>query len=253
MIDFPLYLALAIAVLAAVALAVILSSFKQPRKTAKERGTRLREVAERLGLRYYGAVGQEALAFLPACSLFDKGEIKKVANLIGEKRIPPRLAMFDYEFASLRGMDGAWTGDIEDRGVLYLVVMARLPDAPQEVPVTPARVYQEDWFGGPTGVKGLYRLQTKSDLDFGRRFVIAGEPREEVCAMLTKAVRDAIKEWAVRGPKPVVEIVPGWVVVYMESEPGDRQVAHRAAYLLDYSSRIGRGFASGAGGAGLGS
>jgi hypothetical protein len=216
---------------------------------AKERATRLREVAERLGLRYYGAVGQEALTFLPACSLFDKGETKKVANLIGEKRIPPGLAVFDYEFASLRSMEGAWTGDIEDRGVLYLVAMARLPDAPREVSVTPARIYQEDWFGGPTGVKGLYRLQTESDLDFGRRFVIAGEPREEVCAMLTEAVREAIKEWTMRGPKPVVEITPGWIVVYVESEPGDRQVGDRAAYLLDYTSGIGRGFAPGAGGA----
>ncbi|MHC5034756.1 MAG: hypothetical protein ACYTFZ_06940 [Planctomycetota bacterium] len=51
MVDFPLYLALAIAVLAAVALAVVLSSlFKRPSKMAKERATRLGEVAERLGL-----------------------------------------------------------------------------------------------------------------------------------------------------------------------------------------------------------
>ncbi|MHC4593193.1 MAG: hypothetical protein ACYS8L_10945 [Planctomycetota bacterium] len=250
MIDSSLYLALAIAVLVAAALAVVLSSFKHPGRILKERSRRLYGMAEGLGLRYYGAVGQEGLAFLPACSLFGKGEVRKVANLIGEKRIPPRLAMFDYEFRTLRGMDGAWSGDIEE-GVLYLVAMARLPDAPQEVLVTRARVYQEDWFGGPTGVKDLYRLQTKEDPDFGRRFVIAGEPREEVCAMLTRAVRDAIKAWTVRGPKPVVEIVPGWVVVYMESEPGDRQVAHRAAYLLDYTSRIGRGFASGAEGASL--
>ncbi|KPK62454.1 MAG: hypothetical protein AMK73_06070 [Planctomycetes bacterium SM23_32] len=217
----------------AICLAMVFLVFSDPR-AARERRRRMMQLAEQLGLRYYGTFEGRDLSFLPACALFERGEGRAVANLLGEDRSPPRLVLFDYGFKLThagRGRNGADVGTI----ALYLVAMARLPDG---AATAPACIYREDWFGGPVGVRGLYRVKPEGDDEFAGDFWLTGEPREAVEAMLTPAVRAALKGWEVRGPRPVVEILTDWAVAYVDSAPRDRSVGSRGAALLKYASRI---------------
>lgn len=220
-----------ISALLAVLLGAVFSLLKRSGKAGERRRQRMRGLAESLGLRYYGTAGRDALSLLPSCSLLEEGRPITVANLIGEKRNPPRLLLFDYERAY--GFGGRPS---ELDGItLHLVAMARAPGRPA---ITPLRVYREDWFGGPVGVKGVYKLQFKTDATFSDEYWLKGEPPDEVRAMLTEPLRETIKNWQGRGPMPVVEIVPGWVVVHVESHPNDREVAQRGAGLLNYATSI---------------
>lgn len=210
---------------------LVLSLLRRPGKAAKQRARRMRAAAEALGLRYLGTAGSEALGLLPSCSLFAEGQARTVTNLIGDDGKPPRRLLFDYE--RTQGPDDRPAP--QDQKGLHLVAMARLADgldAPQ------ARIYMADWFGGPIGVRGIYRLDFEDDPAFGKRHWLAGEPREAVRAMLTKELRETIKGWSVGGPKPVIEVTPGWVVVHVESHLSDRTVAQKAAGLLDYAAAI---------------
>jgi len=218
-------------ILLTVGVGLLLCLLRRPGKAAGQRAQRMRGAAETLGLRYLGAPGREALDLLPPCSLFAKGRTRTVANLMGNDGRPPRRLLFDYE--RTQGTDDR-PGPQDAKG-LHLVAMARLPDgtgAPQ------ARIYRADWFGGPIGVRGIYRLDFEDDPAFGKKHWLAGEPREAVRAMLTKELRETIKAWSVGGPKPVIEVTPGWVVVHVESHLTDRAVAEKAARLLDYAAAI---------------
>jgi hypothetical protein len=83
-------------------------------------------------------------------------------------------------------------------------------------------------------------LRFEGDPTFGKDFLVAGGPRGDVLRMLTGDVRKAIESWTLRGPQPVVEVLAGWAMVYVESEAGDRRLAQKATALVSYASRIAR-------------
>jgi hypothetical protein len=210
---------------------LLLSLLRRPGKAAERRRRRMRAAAEGLGLRYLGTAGPEAIELLPPCSLFAKGQTRTVTNLIGDDGKPPRRLLFDYERD--HGPDDR--SGLQDSEGLHLVAMARLPGGsgpPQ------ARIYRADWFGGPIGVKDVYRLEFEDDPAFGNKHWLAGEPRHAVRAMLTREVRETMKGWSVGGPKPVIEVTPGWVVVHVESHQTDGAVAEKAGRLLDYAAAV---------------
>ncbi|MHC4788230.1 MAG: hypothetical protein ACYS8K_03375 [Planctomycetota bacterium] len=215
-----------------VALGVVFAIFRGSAKPAAQRARRMRGLAERLGLRYYGAAPEGGQAHLPPCGLFERAARKTILNLLSEESRPPRFLLFDCRLRPLRG---PYPGSTEE--VLYLVAMVRMSADPL---VCPLKVCRTDWFGPPIGVGGLYGVELEADPDFSRQFRLAGEPREQVRQLLTRPVREVLKSWTARGPKPLVEIWPGWTTVYVESEPHERGVARRAAELLDYAARIAR-------------
>lgn len=113
--------------------------------------------------------------------------------------------------------------------------MVRLPETARPVS---ARFYRKDWLGGPVNIKGLYALHFEGDRAFAESFLISGEPKDAISRMLDKPVRQAIMGWAIGGPQPVLELTPQWVMAYVESEAGDRQVAQKATQLLSYASAV---------------
>ena len=155
--DEGLWMIVVLAVLLAVCAWIVISTFTNPGKVRAKRRRRMGDLAEDLGLRYYGEAPAAALSSLPPCSLFRKWPAKAVKHLISDRRRPPGLLVFDFEHVSPRGQSST------QAGLLYLVAMARLRDVP--VP-TAVRVYQKDWFGGPVGVRGLYSLGVGDDLAF---------------------------------------------------------------------------------------
>jgi hypothetical protein len=217
----------------AVCLAAVFLAFSDPR-AVRERRRRMMRLAERLGLRYFGSFGEGRFRFLPACALFERGEERAVSNVMGEPRTPPRLVLFDYGFMFAQGGRRGAAREV-GMNALYLVAMAGLPDGAAP---TSAAVYQTDWFGGPIGVVGLYRVEPEGDEEFARDFFVSGEPRRAVEAMLNGPVREVLKSWQGRGPRPAVEILPRWIVVYVESDPRDRRVADRAAALLKHATAV---------------
>lgn len=219
--------------LLALAIGALFSLFKRSAGEAQKRNQRMRRLARGLGLRYYGSPGSEAVSFLPSCSLFESGQPRTLGNLMGERKRPARLLLFDYERTS--GLDDR--ASQVDWTALHLVAMARVPGAADLVPV---RIYQADWFGGPAGVKNLYQLQLETDPTFSHDYWLVGEPRDRVASMLTEPLRNIIKSWSEGGPKPVIEIVPGWVVVHAESHQNDKKVAQRGGRLLSYAADIAR-------------
>ncbi|MCK4374842.1 MAG: hypothetical protein KAX19_05910 [Candidatus Brocadiae bacterium] len=236
-----LWVTIVIPAVLAVLMGAIFSLLKRRSRAIAQRREQMHALAESLGLRYYGRAGADALSFLPRFSLLERGYEKTLSSLMAEDRQPPRLLLFDYEFLHSARLSGGRHSDL-DFPVLYLVAMAALPDTAQ---VTAARIYREDWFGGPVGVAGTYRLDAGGPSRFSRDCLVAGEPREAVRRMLTEPVQEAIVNWSPRGPRPVVEIAPGWVVAHVESDPGDREVARRASGLLKYASAIAGRLAEG--------
>jgi len=218
----------------AVIVAVVFGLFKHPAKALEERRQRMVELAGRLGLRYYGSVDAVASSLLPSSALFEKDVPRNVGNLIAEVRRPPRALLFDYGHGDAPMQRADLRSEGEER-MLYLVAMVRLPDTVRAVA---ACLHRKDWFGGPVNVKGLYTLQFEGDRAFSESFLIAGEPREAISRMLGGPVRQAIMRWSSGGPQPVVELMPEWVMAYVESETGDRQVAQKATELLGYASGV---------------
>jgi hypothetical protein len=218
----------------AVIVAVVFALLKRPAKVLEHRRQRMLELAGELGLRYYGTMDALALSLLPSSSLFEKDVPRSVDNLIAENRNPPRALLFDYGQADAPAQAADLRNEYEEQ-MLYLVAMVRLPDTARAVS---ARLHRKDWFGGPVNVKGLYALQFEGDRAFGESFLIAGEPRDAISRMLVKPVRQAIMSWSSRGPQPVVELMPEWVMAYVESEAGDRQAAQKATALLSYASGV---------------
>jgi hypothetical protein len=212
--------------------------FRRPAAPLAVRRERMLELAGELGLRYYGAVGMEALSSLPACEFFGKTPCEGLQNLMAEKREPPRVLLFDYGWVATPPRKRGASGD-DEQSPLYMVALARLPDG---VRVTPACVHRKDWFGGPAGIEGLYALHLPGDPAFSNSFLIVGEPRDAVAGMLDEPVRKAIAGWTGRRPHPVVEVTPDWVAAYVESEPGEKDVARRGASLCRYASGIAATF-----------
>ena len=235
------WLVVALPAAMAAAIGVLFLLLKPSRRAAEERRDRMRDLAESLGLRYLGRADAELLRLLPAeCTLFHRGDERGLTNLMAEPARAPRLLLFDYKFARGRYRE---EGLHEEGGgeFLYLVAMTRLPAG---LPLTPFRVYQEDWLGGLPGTDDAYRLKPPGDPDLSVGFLFAGEPRQAVQASLTPDLRQAIREWPLKGPKPVIEMVPAWVVVYAESERADTGAADRAASLLRYACRLAQAAAS---------
>jgi hypothetical protein len=226
----PLWSLLLILALVAIAVAGVFSLLKPPAKARAERARQARALAGRLGLRYYGAAAQDALSALPPIGLLQTRVSRTLDNLIGEPSRPPNRLLFE-----LVGSDGPQPAGDDAVRTLHVVSMVRLPRAVQ---LDPVRLFREDWLGGPVGVKGLYRLHFDDDERFGFEYVVAGGSRERVRALLTKPVRDAVKAWGAARPWPVVEVLPGWVVAYVESDIYDRNWAGRAERLLLYASNI---------------
>jgi hypothetical protein len=214
--------------------ALLFRLFTPSGRAVARRQAELRRLASRLGLRYYGTTDPAIVELLPAFSLLQGGYARQVSNLIAEPRRPPRLLLFDHHATYAQLSRDPRPSEYDDAS-LHLVAMAALADGAE---VTPARVYRRDWFGGPVGVSDLYRLQFPGDPAFGSYYLFAGEPREGVRRMFTAPVRDALANWSRTGPKPVVEIVAGWAIVSVETVVGDKDVAERAAALLNYTTGI---------------
>jgi len=216
--------------LAAVVTAVYLS-IKSPGRALVQRRFRMRALAERLGMGFCAESESEQLARLPALGRLGFDDRRTAANLIVERRVPPRFALFDLQLTAFRGRLAAYPR----ASLLYLAAVAGLR---ADEPAAALRVYRDDWFGGPIGVEGLYRMEFDDDPEFCRRYRLAGEPREGARAVLTEPVRRAVGGWTLKGPRPVVQIQPGWVVVHVESDIYDRRAADRAEALLEYAKGI---------------
>jgi hypothetical protein len=208
----------------------MLRAFRPAGRVRALRAGRMRQTAGELGLRYYGASDERMLAALPECSLLDRGEARRVANLLSDGRKPPALLVFDYEYSRQRR-----TADHAAVDALYLVAMARM-EGGEELPY--ACIYRLDWLGGPVGVKDVYRLSAQDDPQFSMHYVLSGRPAHRVRAMLSAPVREAVKSWSLWGPLPVVETLPGWVAVYVESEAGDRHLGVRCAEVARYARSV---------------
>lgn len=216
--------------LLAVTSAVILLVVKTPARMDVQRKQAMRRLADRLGMRYLGDAGDRLWDLLPRCSVLQRGKRKGIANILTDGRRPARLLVFDYRFTrSPRDSDGTFSA------ALYLVVMVYLEKC-QDLPRV--RLYKKDWFGGPVGVDGTYRLEWEDDPMFGDQFVIARSGPARMREMLTEPVRAALKEWDSRGPLPVVETTPGWLIVYAESDPGGGRLEKRGAQIVRYAMRI---------------
>ncbi|MGD2175416.1 MAG: hypothetical protein PVJ27_08440, partial [Candidatus Brocadiaceae bacterium] len=189
------------------------------------RGSRMRRLADELDMRYFGDAGTEVFGRLPPCSLFEKSPVREVRNLIGERSSRPERLMFDCTFHRPRS-----SPDVGLPTPTYLVALARAPVGCS----ARFRLYREDWFGGPVGVRGLYRLSFEDDPSFRSRYLIAGGPAERVRSWLTPATREAIKSWDRSGPRPVIELVAGWVAVYLESDLQDTHLVRRGGRLMHY-------------------
>jgi len=229
--DSTLWLVVALPLLLAGAVAAVFLLFEKHARAGRERPNRMRQVARQLGLRYYGSLEREALASLPRCSLLEGNVPLKVQNLMAERSRSPRLVLFDCQRAMSR--DGRSSD--EDSFTLHMVAMAR---APGLTGLPALRIYREDLLGGPVGEKDTYRLKFAGDPEFGRRYWIAGASARQAALLLSGRVRRAIKAWTMKGPKPVVEVVDGWVAVHVESLPQDSSVGQRAAALLNYAGAI---------------
>ncbi len=194
----------------------------------KARATRMRRLAEKLGMRYYGSAGAAAFEQLPRFHLFGKSPSRTVENLVGDAGRPPEHLLLDCEFRrprsrSVKGLPPA----------LYLVVALRV-----DVELPDCRIYRKDLLGGPVGVRGLYRLPFPEDEGFTRRYLFAGGSRERVRTLMTEDFRQTLQSWRRRGPKPVVEVAGNWLAVYMESDPSDRRLVQNAEHLWNYAVRI---------------
>ncbi len=215
--------------LLSVAAGVLIRAFRPEARARTERTGRMRQAAESLGLRFYGAE-ERMLAALPECSLFEKGTSRQVRNLMADGQRPPRLMVFDFECSRDRA-----TPHHESVDALFLAALVRPPGG-ERLPY--ASIYRTDWFGGPIGVRDTYHLSAEDDPEFSTGYLLSGRPAGEVRALLTAPVRDAIKQWPVRGPRPVVEMLPGWLAVYVESEAGDRRIAAKCAAIMRYADLV---------------
>jgi hypothetical protein len=213
---------------------VILSVVKTPSRERSERSQRMKRLASRLGMRYFGDPGEKFQDLLPDCRVLNRGSRRGISNVIGDRGRPPGAIVFDYAFSgSERDGQGLFSG------ALYLVVMVRLPDR-HDLPR--CCVYKKDWFGGPVGVRGLYRLDYEEDVEFSQGFLVTGRQSEAVRRSLTAPVRQAIRSWEHRGPHPVVETVPGWVIVYVDSETGDAELVEHGLRLVKYAFEVAEAF-----------
>jgi len=219
-------------------LAAVFWFVKSPAKARLERRRSMRRLAERLDMHYLGMAQSDEISYLPPLQILPAHEVVQIYNLMGERRRPPRLVLFDltYHTAGGRRVTGGYEAPI------YLVAMAALPSGQVSAPV---RVYQDDWFGGPVGVEEAYRLEFREDPVFSTRYMVHGGPEDRVRALLAEQVRSALKGWKQKGPKPVVEMLPGWVVVYVESDIYDGDAEARAEATLSYACAIARSLGSG--------
>jgi hypothetical protein len=210
---------------------VLMRAFRPAARVRSARTHRMGLAAQQMGLRFYGSADERVLAALPECSLLEKGTSRRAANVMGDGRKPPGLVVFDFEYSRGRQMADQAAAD-----ALYLVAMVHLGPAGADLPY--ACIYRTDWLGGPVGVRDTYRFTGLDDPDFGTGYMLCGRPAEQVRAMLTAPVREAIKAWQRRGPRPVVETLPGWVAVYVESEADDTGVGARCAEMVGYARAI---------------
>jgi len=206
-------------------------------RAVARRRAELRRLASGLGLRYFGTADPAIVELLPSFSLLGEGYAREVANLVAEQRRPPRLLLFDYHTMRSHAQDGDTRPSEYDYSMLHLVAMAAVADGTE---VTPMRLFRPDWFGGPVGVSDLYHLTFPGDPGFGSYYLFVGEPREGVRRMFTAPVREAVTNWLQSGPKPVVEIVPGWAITFIETVVTDKDVAKRASALLGYVAGIAK-------------
>ena len=193
------------------------------------RPERMRRLAESLGMRYFGSIEPAALDRLPRPSLLEQDAARGVRNLMGDKGPSPERMLFDCELRPPRARPE--TGLPSE---LHLVALARVRTAG----LAPFRVYREDLLGGPVGVRGLRRLGFEDDPEFTYGYLVAGQDWERIGALLTAPVRAAIRSGPVRGPRPVVELLEGWLAVHVESRPGDQMVERRGEELVRYACRI---------------
>jgi len=220
-----LLLALGVAMALAAGLVYVLL-FKGRRQLMAERAQRLRELAEHLGLRYFGSPAEDVLGALPRLGLLAGPRRKVLRNLVAEDRRPPYVLLFDLDF--------------EPAGVMleptvYQVVMLRRRTAGADGPVAVCRM---NALGGPVG-RGLYSIELSDDPSFVRRYRVRGE-RHQVASTLRPDVRAALAGWGESGPSPMVEFLPGWLAVYVETALGPGQAARTARALFDYAVAVER-------------
>lgn len=210
---------------------VLTRAFRPAARVRAARTHRMRLAAQQMGLRFYAGAEDRVLAALPECSLLEKGASRRAANVMGDGQKPPGVLAFDFEYGRVRA-----TADQEARDALYLVAMVHLAAGGADLPY--ACIYRTDWLGGPVGVSDVYRFSDLDDPEFITGYMLAGRPAQQVRALLRAPVRAAIKQWSRRGPRPVVETLPGWVAVYVESELDDRRIAIRCSEIVRYAELI---------------
>jgi hypothetical protein len=217
------------AALALIALAVIWALRRAD--LSDRRRDALLDLAERLGLRFYGDIGPEAVRQFPPSALFEEGSLGYIDNLMAEPRRPPRLILFDYRFNALDPLSGTPWG-MED---LYMVAMLQLGE---DAPRASLRLFHSGTLGAPVQAGRTQSIAFASDPTFERDFAVAGPDLPRTRELLTEPVRTALREWDMRGPRPVVELMPGWLVVYDETYQADPQVGERANALVAYGMRL---------------
>ncbi len=215
---------------------LVLLLLKTPRRLGRQRSERMRRLARQLGMRYYGTPGPRALQALPVCALLSRGHRREVTNLISDGAQPPGLIVFDYELTGQeRDREGTFSG------ALYLVCAAHLPG---RTDLPGARICRLDWFGGPVGVPGLYPLEFDDDPDFAAQYRLAGAEAGRMRQLLTPRVRASLRDYQMRGPRPIVELTCEWLLVYVESPPGERALVRHGAHLVGYALRLARALGS---------
>jgi len=227
---FVIIFTIAVPVLLAVVAAFFFRLFQTPRRQRIKRTHRMRQASEQLGLRFYDTSDERILAALPECSLLKRGKLRRVCNLMRDGQWPPGVLVFDYEYTR-HGRDAERNYSY----VLYLVALVRFTG---DVELPCCRIHRTDWFGGPVGAHDVYRLNHPQDADFNRDYMLSGRPVSAVRAMLTEPVREAVKSWRMRGPRPTVETLPGWVAAYVESDIDDTKLTGRCAELVRYAAGV---------------
>jgi hypothetical protein len=211
---------------------LLLRSIRGTASLRTDRAQRMSLLADALGLECRSGSDEQGLEDVRTWPLLRGLQPGQVWHEVSDGRREPGFMIVDYFCPRSSRVPG--------EGALYLVAMVRLPMA-----VAPERVYvcQEDWFGGPVGVRGLYRIHFEDDSEFTSRFLVGGRPAHAVRAMLSPPVRRAIRAWRADGPLPAIGAEGDRLVVRMECGAGDRELMNRGVRLAGYALGIAQALA----------